>query len=138
MNTVKTVILLTAIGMVQQVSAMDNQAMQKMMAAMEQVQACMAGIDQGKLKELEGRSQAINAELSSLCQAGNRDKAQEQGMAYAKEITSNPEFNKMIACGKQLEEAMAGTPGMPAMPNLSFPEIDDNHHVCDQMTNAAQ
>jgi predicted lipoprotein len=126
-----TPLLLTAIGIASPVWAMDAQSMQGMMAAMEQMQTCIAGIEQHKLKELEGRSNAINRELSALCHAGDRDEAQARGIKYAKEISENPDLKKLQVCAEQLNGTMAGMPGMPGMPDMSFPEVNDNNHVCD-------
>lgn len=134
-------LLFASICLPPQASALDPQSMQGMMAAMEQVQACMAGIDQQNLRRLEAKSNAINSELHALCKSGKRDEAQKRGLKYAKEITSDPDLIKMMACTKQLESAMAKMPeipGMPAMPDMSFPEIDEGKHVCDQIDQNAR
>ena len=61
-------------------------------------------------------------------EASYRALAQEEGIAFAREVSSNESMKKMQTCSKMMEGVM---PGMPAM--LQAPSSEgDNQHICDQ------
>ncbi len=100
---------------------MQNMDMGKMQEAM----ACMKNIDRSALEGLEEEGKKMEAELDALCKSGNRDGAQAKGMAYAMEMRSRPELQKMQECGK-MAAAM--------MPKMAFDDLVEegkNRHVCD-------
>lgn len=101
--------------------------MQNMMQVMQEVQKCMAGIDQAKLKELENSSEQAKQEIDTLCAQGERDKAQQQAMAFGKKIASDPTMQQMRKCGEMAQGAMP----MTGMADI-FDEKDyTSSHVCD-------
>ncbi len=70
----------------------------------------------------------FTAKVEGLCASGKRDEAQQEGIAFAREMSSNESIKKMQTCSKMMEGVM---PGMPAM--LQAPSSEgDNQHICDQ------
>ena len=123
--TVILSLLVPLTGLAQNYPGMNEADMQKMMKQMEKVQSCMEKVDQSKLKALEQRSKKMETEIESLCASGKRDKAQQQAIAYGKEITSDPSIKHMMKCGEIMKDAM---------PQISFTGVDSENtdvHVCD-------
>ena len=110
---------------------MSQQDMQTMMQAAQQMMACMSQVDQTEVKQLEQRSNEMEAEIDSLCKAGKRDEAQEKALAFSKEIMASPAMQQMKECGKQFE----GMKGMESiMPKMGIDAIEKElkeNHVCD-------
>ena len=120
-------LILPAISTAQNYQNMSEADMQKMMQQMQQAQACMAGIDQSELKKFEQRANQLESSVKALCASGKRDQAQQEAMAFGKEVSSTPTMKKMRECGKMMEGAM---PGMPTPQD--YASEDDNQHICDQ------
>ncbi len=120
-------LILPAISGAQNYQNMSETDTQKMMQQMQQAQACMAGIDQAELKKFEQRANQMDSSVKALCAGGKRDEAQQEAMAFARDVSHNPSMRKMQECGKM----MAGMPGMPTIPQGASSE-DDNRHICDQ------
>jgi uncharacterized protein YaaN involved in tellurite resistance len=95
------------------------------MQKMEQMQACMEKIDEAKLKEIERRSQKIDAEIKALCAGGKRAEAQEKALAFGQEMAKDPTMQAMGKCG----EMMKGM--MPKVPYADQGKGSPSHHVCD-------
>lgn len=77
------------------VAAAQNQGMngvdmQVMMQKMQEMQQCMAKIDQNELEALGEESEKFEQELNELCANGERDKAQKKAMAYSKQMMKKP------------------------------------------------
>ena len=102
--------------------------MRNMMQQAEKMQACMAGIDQSELEKFEQRAYQVQANIEGLCTSGKRDEAQQEGIAFVREMTGNESIKKMQTCSKMMEGVM---PGMPAM-HLDVSSEGDNQHICDQ------
>ena len=98
-----------------------------MMQVMQEVQKCMANIDQGKLNKLQARSEKINQEINALCTQGKRDKAQKRAMAFGKEIASDPTMQQMRKCGEMAQGALP----MEGMVETYDEKEYANRHVCD-------
>jgi hypothetical protein len=118
------------------VAARQMPDMAALQQAMEEMQRCMADVDQGALQRMAEETQAFTDELRSLCAAGRRDRAQEQALAYALRMRDDPDLRKMRTCSERMREAMEGTPMMgmmPAPPDLDYPTQDEieTRHVCD-------
>ena len=126
--SVTLLLILPAISAAQNYQNMSEADMQKMMQQMQQAQACMAGVDQAELKKFEQRANQMQASVDALCASGKRDEAQQEAMAFGREVTSTPAMQKMRECGKMMEGAM---PGMPTMHDYASGE-NDNQHICDQ------
>lgn len=107
---------------------MSEQDMQNMMQQAQKMQTCMQGIDQSRLQEFEQRAQQVEAEVKSLCASDKRADAQQEAMAFGKEVSANPDIQKMVECSKM----MSGM--LPAMPYVEQASKTDKSatHVCDQ------
>jgi hypothetical protein len=121
-------LILPALASAQNFQNMSEADMQKMMQQAQKMQACMAGIDQSDLEKFEQRANQMQARVDALCASGKRDEAQEEGIAFAREVSSNESMKKMQTCGKMMEGTM---PGMPTMLQ-DAPGEGDNQHICDQ------
>lgn len=107
---------------------MNGGDMQKMMQLMQEMQQCMAKVDQGELEKLEEQSEKFTGELDALCKNGEREKAQKEAIAYSKKMMKNPALLQMKKCGEM-------TKGL--VPDNSMGSFDDefdfaNKHVCDE------
>jgi len=122
------ILMLPAMACAQNFQNMSEADMQNMMQQAQKMQACMAGIDQSDLEKFEQRANQVQANVEALCASGKRDEAQQEGIAFAREISSNESMKKMQTCSKMMEGVM---PGMPAMPQDPSSE-GDNQHICDQ------
>lgn len=111
----------------QNYGSMNNKDMQGMMQVMQEVQKCMANIDQSKLNELQASSQKINQEINALCTQGKRDKAQKRAMAFGKKIASDPTMQQMRKCGEMAQGALP----MEGMIETYDEKEYANRHVCD-------
>ena len=100
---------------------MQNMDMEKMQEAM----ACMKNIDRSALEGLEEEGKKMEAEVAALCKSGNRNRAQDKALEYAKEMMSRPELKKMRECGKM----MAGM--LPKMPFEDIETENKDRHICD-------
>jgi len=101
--------------------------MQNMMQQAQKMQACMAEIDQSEMKKFEQRANQMQAKVDSLCASGKRDEAQKEGIAFAREVSSNESMKKMQTCSKMMGGAI---PGMPTNPQEAA-DMNDNRHICD-------
>ena len=123
--TLFLLLLVSPTSYAQNYPGMNEADMQKMMQQMEKMQSCMEKVDQSKLKALEQRSKKMEAEIKSLCASGEREKAQQQAIAFGREIAKDPSMKTMIKCSKIMKDAM---------PQISFTGVDSenaNVHVCD-------
>ena len=111
-------------------AGMSQQDMQNMMQQMQEMQTCMQGIDMSKFGTLEQRGRTIETEVKSLCASGKRDAAQDKATAFAREISDNPDIQKMMKCGEGMRDTM---PGMPYMDQANPAGKADKaaSHVCD-------
>ncbi len=109
----------------QRMQEMQRKMQQMDMGKMQEVIACMEGIDRSGLKGLEEEGKKMKAEVKALCRSGSRDEAQDKAMEYAKEMMSRPEIKKMRECGKKAA-------GM--FPKMGFEDLMEegkDRHVCD-------
>ena len=107
---------------------MNGADMGKMMQLMQEMQQCMAKVDQAELEALEKQSEKLGEELEALCKNGKRKKAQKKAVAYGKKVMKNPALVQMRKCGEI-------TKGL--IPDDSMSSFDDefdfsNRHVCDE------
>ena len=94
---------------------------------MQQVQKCMAGIDQTRLNELKDSSEQIKQKIDTLCAQGKRDQARKEAMAFGRKIGSDPAMQQMRKCGEIAQGALP----MADMPDFYDEKNDNNRHVCD-------
>lgn len=121
-------LLLPVSAIAQNYQGMSEQDMQNMMQQMQEMQTCMQDIDQSRLEKFEQRATSVEAEVKSLCASGKRDAAQQEAVAFAEEISSDPDIQKMRKCTENMKDMM---PGMPYMNQASEPDTSASH-VCDQ------
>lgn len=110
---------------------MSEADMQDMMQQMQKAQACMEKIDQSELQSLEQKAKQYEAEMKSLCASGDRDKAQEKAMTYAKDIMNHKAVKQARRCSEMMPGMMKGM-----MQNMSVMEQDKDYtkkHVCDSL-----
>ncbi|MGR9051443.1 MAG: hypothetical protein ACU84J_02220 [Gammaproteobacteria bacterium] len=106
---------------------MDQAQMQRMMEQMQKVQTCMRDVDQAAMQRLQQRAREMEKKVDMLCRQGQRDEAQNIGMAFGKEIADNPAMQQMKKCGEHMQGVMSGMP-LSIRENLKNAE---NRHVCD-------
>jgi|GEM_PF-6043986 len=110
---------------------MSPEAMQEMMQKMEEMQRCMAQIDEVELKQLEQRSYQFEADVKSLCSADQRSAAQAKAVAFSREIKSSKALQKLQECAAGMQQTMAQ---MPFMQQLLGQTTDyASRHVCDHL-----
>lgn len=114
-------LLMPVVASAQNYPGMSEADIQKM----EKMQSCMENIDEAKLKEIERRSNQIEAEIKSLCASGKRAEAQEKAMAFGREMAKDPTMQAMSKCG----EMMKGM--MPKVPYMDQGKSPSSRHVCD-------
>ena len=118
-------LLIPASALTQDFRNMSESDMAAMMQQVQQMQSCIAKVDQGQLKALEKRSQQLSGEVKSLCADGSHDQAQEKALSFGKEIARNPAMKTMTECGEILKDVM---------PKLPFADADSSdQHVCDTL-----
>jgi hypothetical protein len=107
---------------------MSQSDMQNMMQRAQEMQTCMQGIDQSQLQQLEQQARQVETEVKSLCSSGQRDDAQSEAVAFAREMLDNPDIQKLMKCGEQMSDMI---PKMPFMDQANGTDASSNH-VCDQ------
>ena len=107
---------------------MSESDMQNMMQQAQKMQTCMQGIDQTRMKALEQQASKLEAEVKSLCAGGQRDAAQQEAIAFAREMSSDPDIQKIMECSKMMSGMM---PQIPYMEQASG-NNESAMHVCDQ------
>jgi hypothetical protein len=93
--------------------------MEKMMAGMQEMQACMAKVDKSSLQSMQADAMKIKSEVEGMCKKGQRSKAQVTALTYAKKIMKNPALVQMKKC----------TAGF--VPDTNPVEELKKQHVCD-------
>ncbi len=124
-------LLIPTVSAAQNYQGMNKGDMQKMMQQMQKMQSCMQNVDQAKLKELEQRSNQLEAEVKSLCANGKRDKAQDKAISFGMKMMNDPEMQKMRKCGEMMKGMMPTMPAMPTMPFMDQDKDLSSNHVCD-------
>ncbi len=104
-----------------------SEDMTKMLEQAMKAQACMQDIDTSEFEKLQQEGEKMEAEVKALCASGKRDQAQDQAIAYSKEMMALPAMQKMRECS----ELMRGL--LPEMPFDNFEEEFKNKNICDEM-----
>ncbi|MGD2055277.1 MAG: hypothetical protein PVJ15_00610 [Gammaproteobacteria bacterium] len=121
-------LLVSVTASAQNYQGMSERDMQNMMQQMQAAQTCMQGIDQSRMKELGQRANEVEAEVKSLCASGKRDAAQQEAIAFARDVAGDPDMQKMKQCGEMMRGMM---PKLPYMNQSGEPDTSAGH-VCDQ------
>ena len=101
---------------------------QKLMQDLEQ---CMAKIDQAELAKLEQEGEKFEEELKALCLQGERDKAQKMAIEYSEEMKKNPVLVQMNACAKISEKMVPEGTMLDEEDEEDFDPSKD--HACDEL-----
>lgn len=109
---------------------MDPAQLAAMAAKAEAMQKCMNNIDRSALDAMERDGRAMHAEVQGLCAAGQRDQAQQQAMAFAREAAASESYQQLAKCGAGMMEAMPALQAMAAPASLEALE-SSAIHVCD-------
>lgn len=107
---------------------MSESDMQNMMQQAQKMQTCMQGIDQTRMKTFEQQASKVETDVKALCASGKRDDAQQEATAFSREMSSDPDIQKMMECSKMMSGMM---PQMPYMEQASG-NNESAGHVCDQ------
>ena len=103
----------------------DEAQMREMMEQGQKMQECMQGIDPSVMETMQREGQAFASKIDALCAAGKRDEAQDQAMAYGKEIAASSEFKQVRKCGEMMR-------GVSMESQIPMPEdLEKGLHVCD-------
>lgn len=107
---------------------MNEAQMQQMMQQAQQMQECMANIDQAELDAFQQKAEEMDAEVKALCAAGKRDAAMARAMAFGKETMNNKVMQDMQKCGEGMRNMM------PNLPRTAQPHEDGGQprHICDE------
>ena len=103
----------------------DEAQMRQMMEQGQKMQECMQSIDPSVMETMQREGQAFASKIDALCAAGKRDEAQDQAMAYGKEIAASSEFKQVRKCGEMMR-------GVSMESQVPMPEdLEKGLHVCD-------
>lgn len=122
--------LASSLTLAQNYQGMSEADMQRMMQEMQKIQACVAGIDQQQLKDLEQRGRAMEAEIKTLCADGKRAKAEKTALAFGLEMSQHPVLKQMRGCRGQAPTMMSNM--MPKIPYTDRDKETSKRHVCDE------
>lgn len=111
--------------------AQDNGGMPKDMTQMllqaQKAQTCMQEIDQSKMAQFQQEGEKMEAKIKDLCNSGKRDQAQEQAIAFSREMMDSSTMQDIRNC----TEMMRGM--LPEMPFDNLEEKMANTSICDEM-----
>ena len=122
------VVLLPATSIAQGYPGMSEADMQRMMQGMQETRSCMQEIDQARLDAFSQRAEKVESEVKALCAKGERDAAEKTGLAFAREVNTDPEIQKMRKCSESMRGMM---PPMPFMDQAGSSDTKDRH-ICDE------
>jgi hypothetical protein len=92
----------------------------------QQIQVCMAKIDQAEVERVRAEADARATAIRSMCAQGERAAAQKEAVAYGKQIVEEPVVIEAKAC--------LGIAGL-AIPQTTWAQLEDSEtaqtHVCD-------
>jgi hypothetical protein len=119
-------LLLPLVGSAQNFGNIDPATAAILIQQVEKAKVCMDKADQAELEALKVEAEAKRDEVLAMCDAGKRDAAQAETIAYAEQSMKKPIVKEFQAC-----MGVAGvTIPMLAMMQLQNPETTGTH-VCD-------
>jgi hypothetical protein len=119
-------LLLPLVGSAQNFGNIDPATAAILIQQVEKAKVCMDKADQAELEALKVEAEAKRDEVLAMCDAGKRDAAQAETIAYAEQSMQKPIVKEFQAC-----MGIAGvTIPMLAMMQLQNPETTGTH-VCD-------
>lgn len=128
-NLMKSIFIMLFVLFPVVAAAQNQNDMGKMMQALQEMQQCMAKVDQEELRKVEQESEKMEANVRALCAQGKRDQAQNEAIKFGKKIMKNPTLIQMKVCGEKAKGFVPeGTiEGMDGTFDTS------ESHVCDNM-----
>jgi hypothetical protein len=120
---------IAAAAQAQYPGGMSDADMQKMMQGMQEMQACMADIDQAAMERMGKEAEQMHAEVKALCADGKRDAAQARAVDFGMKAAKDPAMKAMAECGKKMQGVMPQMQQATAAPTV---EELQNRHVCDE------
>lgn len=104
---------------------------EQMMLGIMQMQSCIAeNVDASYLESIASDSEAIANKIEQLCQAGQRQQAQDTAMDYAKKMQNDANFQAMQKCMARMGDALPDT--QKRQDNFLMDDLNKNH-VCDEL-----
>ncbi|WP_101759598.1 hypothetical protein [Oceanicoccus sp. KOV_DT_Chl] len=103
-----------------------------MMQNLQDMQRCMASIDQTELKQLEQRARGMEAEIKKLCAQGNESKAQQQALTFALEIRDSKLLQQMKKCTEKMADFAKNMPNPLAVYD-SFSDENEAKGICQSL-----
>lgn len=107
----------------------DPEAMQRVVAQMQEVQKCMERIDQKDLDALKARAEAASKEIEALCKAGEKDRALARAMELGEEMRSDATVKQVRECTRDMGEMIQGMP-MGSVPGVTDDAEPTASDVC--------
>lgn len=80
--------------------------MQPLLEVMQQMQACLSGLDAAAQQRLQQRVEQSEKQIKALCQAGQTAAAEARARALAAELAADPAIETMLACMARLPEML--------------------------------
>lgn len=108
---------------------MNEAQMQQLMQQAEQMQNCMANIDEAELEAFQQKANAMDAEVKALCAAGKRDAAMARAMEFGKDAAHSKVMQDMKKCGEGMKNMM---PNLPRTAQPQDENGDTPKHICDE------
>ncbi|PSJ17700.1 hypothetical protein [Nitrosomonas supralitoralis] len=99
--------------------------MQQLMQQAQQMEECMSGIDEKAMEALGKKSQAMEAEIKSLCQANKRSQAQSTAIQFGLSMSQDENIRIAKECGEM---------AMGMLPKMDYPTSEKDlkgRHICD-------
>ncbi len=104
---------------------------EQMMQGMMQMQRCMAeNVDASYLESMSKSGEAIANKIEQMCQAGQRQQAQDAAMDYAKKMQSDKNFQALQKCMAQMGDILPNSQSL--QDNFIMDDLNKNH-VCDDL-----
>jgi hypothetical protein len=93
--------------------------MQGMMLQMQEMQVCMASIDQAELERFQQQAQAMSDEIDALCNSGDGEEALTKALAFSQQMRDEPVMQQLMDCASGANNILSQW-----MPTFSTPEIE--------------
>lgn len=103
---------------------LDAEQMSALLGQAQQLQGCVAELDQTALESIQNEGQAVKQEVDTLCAQGKRDDAQARALAFGQTVEASAEMQQFLACAEGLNSML------PALlPSVA--ELASQGHICD-------
>lgn len=104
-----------------------------MMKQFEEMQRCMASVDQTAISQLEQQAKVLQTEVSALCAKGDESGARKKAMTFSKEVINSQPLQQIQRCTEKMGEMAKNMPN----PMLAYKdELEKNAEsfsICDSL-----